>query len=88
VLCYSLPALAKPFLRTSVKSTIRQLRRFVSSQLKLNAEVELLCATELLGVDHTLEFIKKTRWHHSVVSHGARHLMFTYRPAGSVPKKL
>ena len=63
-----LPALSFPYLRTSPKVTIRLLRKYLARRLGLpsssaGAELSISLAGELLGTDHSLEFIKRTRWH-------------------------
>ena len=72
----SLPALERPFIRSSSKITIRVLRRYLSMYFKVdkNCEIALLCADELLGSDHSLEFVKRTRWHQT-----DKHMTLTYK---------
>mmetsp|Transcript_19873 Transcript_19873/g.31514 ORF Transcript_19873/g.31514 Transcript_19873/m.31514 type:complete len:157 (-) Transcript_19873:132-602(-) len=70
-----LKALVKPWLRTSPKLTVKHLKKYLAMKLELDnfEEVELTCQGEVLGTDHTLEFIKKTRWH------GKSNLKLHYR---------
>mmetsp|Transcript_19128 Transcript_19128/g.28612 ORF Transcript_19128/g.28612 Transcript_19128/m.28612 type:complete len:358 (+) Transcript_19128:128-1201(+) len=61
----SMKELGKPWLRASPKLTVKHLKRYLKMKLLLESidELELTCQGELLGMDHNLEFIKKTRWH-------------------------
>ena len=62
----SLPALAKPLIKTQASATVRNIRQLLLQQLRLKVdESELLvyCSDELLAADHSLDFIRRTRWH-------------------------
>lgn len=73
-----LPPLALPFVKTSAKVTVKHLRKFVVERLGLPAGtgLDLQCSGEVLGHDHSVEFIWRTRWHHL---HPNQHLVLTYR---------
>ena len=60
----ALSALDKPFLKTSGKLKISQLRKYLSKKLRVDdaSELELLCAGEGLAAEHSLHFIKRTLW--------------------------
>jgi len=48
---------------TSANITIGCLKSFISNKTKLkNIKYDILCNGEILGKDHTLMFIKKSRW--------------------------
>ncbi len=57
-------SLKKPFLRTSKKLRIGQLKKYLASKLELqpSEKIEVSCRGEALGDEHELEFIAKTRW--------------------------
>ena len=57
-------SLKKPFLRTSKKLRISQIKSIwrASSQLAPTEKIEVSCRGEALGDEHELEFIAKTRW--------------------------
>lgn len=83
-----LPALTRPFVRSSAKLTIRYLVKYVTQQLlagehKLalpaHSEIAFHCSGELLGSDHSLEFVQKTRWMHK-----QQHLLLTYKQVSSL----
>jgi len=59
----TLPKLDKPFIRTSSKITVFHLKKFLSKKLNLKTtnEVEISYKGELLGSEHSLEFLLKTR---------------------------
>ena len=64
-----LPALGRPVLRCSSKFTVFSLRKFVVKKLEAAGagalapdQIEILCAGEVLGGEHNLRFIRKTRW--------------------------
>ena len=62
----SLPPLAKPLIKTQATATVRNIRQLLLHQLRLKVdEGELLvyCSDELLAADHSLDFIRRTRWH-------------------------
>jgi len=58
-----LPKLDKPFIRTSAKITIFHLKKFLSNKLNLKSasEIEISYKGEILGSEHSLEYILKTR---------------------------
>ena len=61
----SFGALKKPFLRTSKKLRIGQIKKYLANKLKLDNASEVIqvsCRGEALGDEHELEFIFKTRW--------------------------
>jgi len=82
--------LQQPFVKTSAKVTVKHLRKFIAERLGLMppastagaaaaAQVpalDLMCSGEVLGQDHSVEFIWRTRWHHL---HPNQHLVLTYR---------
>lgn len=59
-----LQELSKPILGCPARCPIRVIKKFVQTKLNVEEEIELdiLCNNEILGKDHTLEFIKMTRW--------------------------
>jgi len=58
-----LPALEKPFIRTSSKATVRHIKKYIAIKTGISAdEVDISCRGDILGSDHSLDFIKKTRW--------------------------
>ncbi|XP_021432055.1 polycomb group RING finger protein 5-B isoform X2 [Oncorhynchus mykiss] len=56
--------LMKKFLRCSSRVTVGTIKKFLSLKLKLSSscELDVLCNGEIMGKDHTLEFIYMTRW--------------------------
>jgi hypothetical protein len=60
----TLPPLAKPFLKCSSKVSIYVLRKFIVHKLGLTSgdQIEILCGNEIMGSEHNLRFIRKTRW--------------------------
>jgi hypothetical protein len=58
-----LPKLDKPFIRTSAKITVFHLKKFLSKKLNLKStnEIEISYKGEILGSEHSLEYILKTR---------------------------
>jgi len=81
----SLPPLGpldQPFVKTSAKVTVKHLRKFILERLGLPAtgagavNLDLMCSGEVLGQDHSIEFIWRTRWCHL---HPNQHLVLTYR---------
>lgn len=73
------PALPYPFVKASAKVTVKYLRKFIAERLGLNPAtnpLEVQCAGEVLGQDHSIEFIWRTRWQ---VMHVNQHLVLTYR---------
>jgi len=59
----NLPKLDKPFIRTSAKITVFHLKKFLSKKLNLKStnEIEISYKGEILGSEHSLEYILKTR---------------------------
>ncbi|KAL5269807.1 hypothetical protein ACHWQZ_G003320 [Mnemiopsis leidyi] len=59
-----LKELSKPILGCPARCPIRVIKKFVQTKLNVQDELDLdiLCNDEILGKDHTLEFIKMTRW--------------------------
>uniref|UniRef100_A0A8C5G5Y3 Polycomb group RING finger protein 5-B-like n=1 Tax=Gouania willdenowi TaxID=441366 RepID=A0A8C5G5Y3_GOUWI len=56
--------LIKKFIRCSSRVTVGTIKKFLSLKLKLPSsyELDVLCNGEIMGRDHTLEFIYMTRW--------------------------
>ncbi|KAM6956579.1 polycomb group RING finger protein 5-B-like [Aplochiton taeniatus] len=56
--------LMKRFIRCSSRVTVGTIKKFLSLKLKLpnSYELDVLCNGEIMGKDHTLEFIYMTRW--------------------------
>ncbi|XP_029376603.1 polycomb group RING finger protein 5-A isoform X3 [Echeneis naucrates] len=56
--------LMKRFIRCSSRVTVGTIKKFLSLKLKLPSsyELDVLCNGEIMGRDHTLEFIYMTRW--------------------------
>lgn len=56
--------LMKKFIRCSSRVTVGTIKKFLSLKLKLPSsyELDVLCNGEIMGRDHTLEFIYMTRW--------------------------
>ena len=73
-----LPPLPKPVIRANPKATVRNIRQLIVRQAHLSVHdaTELLvqCCDELLGSDHSLEFVWRTRWHEQ-----DRHMTLTYK---------
>lgn len=59
-----LEALSKPILGCPARCPIRVIKKFVQNKLVVDdtLDLDILCNDEILGKDHTLEFIKMTRW--------------------------
>jgi len=79
---HKLRELEKPYLRTSSKLRMLQLQKYVEKKLELDTggdlvSVELLCNGEVLGPEHSLEFVGRTRW----IDEGPT-LQLHYRKAG------
>lgn len=76
-----LAPLEKPFLRTSAKMSIRHVKKLLVHRAVIPsiADVDVTCRGEMLGADHSLEFVKKTRWHDP-----ASHMVLLYRRAASL----
>ncbi|XP_069467410.1 polycomb group RING finger protein 5 isoform X2 [Ambystoma mexicanum] len=56
--------LLKKFIRCSARVTVGTIKKFLSLKLKLPStyELDVLCNGEIMGKDHTMEFIYMTRW--------------------------
>ncbi|XP_069756692.1 polycomb group RING finger protein 5-B isoform X2 [Narcine bancroftii] len=56
--------LMKKFIRCSTRVTVGTIKKFLSLKLKLpsTCELDVLCNGEIMGKDHTMEFIYMTRW--------------------------
>ncbi|KAK5882895.1 hypothetical protein CesoFtcFv8_021436 [Champsocephalus esox] len=56
--------LMKRFIRCSSRVTVGTIQKFLSLKLQLPSsyELDVLCNGEIMGRDHTLEFIYMTRW--------------------------
>ncbi|XP_033934841.2 polycomb group RING finger protein 5-B-like [Pseudochaenichthys georgianus] len=70
--------LMKRFIRCSSRVTVGTIKKFLSLKLQLPSsyELDVLCNGEIMGRDHTLEFIYMTRWR----LHGENlFAVFTYR---------
>eukprot|EP00069_Balaena_mysticetus_P010949 bmy_20929T0 len=59
-----LKGLMKEFIRFSTRVTVGTIKKFLSLKLKLPSsyELDVLCNGEIMGKDHTVEFIDMTRW--------------------------
>lgn len=71
-----LPALPKPFLKLSNKVLVKHLRKYLLELLKLSTttQIDILCHDEVLGSEHSLEFVHRTRWHEP-----RKHMQLQYR---------
>jgi len=58
-----LKRLDKPFIRTSAKVTVKHLKKYLQKKLNLESikELEITYRGEVLGTEHSLEYILKTR---------------------------
>eukprot|EP00040_Diaphanoeca_grandis_P044846 m.13807 g.13807 ORF g.13807 m.13807 type:complete len:344 (+) comp9869_c0_seq1:325-1356(+) len=56
--------LPKAYICTSATATIQSLKKFLASKLSLASpdEVDILCQEQLMGKEHTLQYIKSTWW--------------------------
>ncbi|EGW07623.1 Polycomb group RING finger protein 5 [Cricetulus griseus] len=54
----------KKFIRCSTRVTVGTIKKFLSLKLKLPSsyELDVLCNGEIMGKDHTVEFIYMARW--------------------------
>uniref|UniRef100_A0A3Q3EZ71 Polycomb group ring finger 5a n=1 Tax=Kryptolebias marmoratus TaxID=37003 RepID=A0A3Q3EZ71_KRYMA len=70
--------LMKRFIRCSSRVTVGTIKKFLSLKLKLPSsyELDVLCNGEIMGRDHTLEFIYMTRWR----LHGENFMRLKFRP--------
>jgi len=59
----SLPPLQKPFIRTSAKVTVKHLKKYLQKKLDLTniKDIEISYRGEVLGAEHSLEYILKSR---------------------------
>jgi hypothetical protein len=50
--------------------TVRQVKKYLVQKniIATPNDVEITCRGEILGNDHTLDFIKKTRWHATAIA--------------------
>lgn len=70
--------LVRKYIRCSSRLTIAQIKKFLKVKLDLKTadQVEVMCNGEIMGKDHTLEFVYMTRWR---IKEGSV-LMLQYRP--------
>ncbi|XP_073241352.1 polycomb group RING finger protein 5-A-like [Porites lutea] len=56
--------LVRKYIRCSSRLTIAQVKKFLKVKLDLKTadQVEVMCNGEIMGKDHTLEFVYMTRW--------------------------
>ena len=75
----NLASLPKPYLRTSGQLRTIHLKKYLVKKLNLSpdAKLQILCNEEVIGKEHSLLYIKRTRWHEK------DHLTLHYRLAGS-----
>lgn len=76
----SVSDLMKRFIRCSSRVTVGTIKKFLSLKLQLPSsyELDVLCNGEIMGRDHTLEFIYMTRWRlHGENTHP---MVLEYRP--------
>jgi len=62
---FPMPVLVKPFLRTSGKLRVFQVKKYLVKKLNLNvkpSDLMVLCNNELMGDEHSLLYLTKTRW--------------------------
>ncbi|XP_029484886.1 polycomb group RING finger protein 5-B-like isoform X1 [Oncorhynchus nerka] len=72
--------LMKKFIRCSTRVTVGTIKKFLSLKLKLPSsyELDVLCNGEIMGKDHTMEFIYMTRWR--LRGETAYPMVLEYRP--------
>ncbi|XP_051530278.1 polycomb group RING finger protein 5-B-like isoform X2 [Myxocyprinus asiaticus] len=72
--------LMKKFIRCSSRVTVGTIKKFLSLKLKLPSsyELDVLCNGEIMGKDHTMEFIYMTRWR--LRGENAYPMVLEYRP--------
>ncbi|XP_043568380.1 polycomb group RING finger protein 5-B [Chiloscyllium plagiosum] len=72
--------LMKKFIRCSTRVTVGTIKKFLSLKLKLpsTCELDVLCNGEIMGKDHTLEFIYMTRWR--LRAENSYPMVLQYRP--------
>ncbi|XP_068710207.1 polycomb group RING finger protein 5-B-like isoform X2 [Montipora capricornis] len=70
--------LVRKYIRCSSRTTIGHIKKYLKLKLKLSAvdQVEVMCNGEIMGKDHTLEFVFMTRWRIK----GNTILTLQYRP--------
>lgn len=70
--------LVRKYIRCSSRTTIGHIKKYLKLKLKLSAvdQVEVMCNGEIMGKDHTLEFVFMTRWR----IQGNKILTLQYRP--------
>ncbi|XP_078359048.1 polycomb group RING finger protein 5-A-like isoform X2 [Oculina patagonica] len=70
--------LVRKYIRCSSRLTIAQIKKFLKVKLDLRTadQVEVMCNGEIMGKDHTLEFVYMTRWRVKARS----VLVLQYRP--------
>ncbi|XP_027043193.1 polycomb group RING finger protein 5-A-like [Pocillopora damicornis] len=70
--------LVRKYIRCSSRLTIAHVKKFLKMKLDLKTadQVEVMCNGEIMGKDHTLEFVYMTRWR---VKEGSV-LILQYRP--------
>ena len=56
--------LLRKYIRCSARITIGHIKKYLKLKLRLSAadQVEVMCNGEIMGKDHTLEFVYMTRW--------------------------
>lgn len=56
--------LVRKYIRCSSRTTIGHIKKYLKLKLNLSAvdQVEVMCNGEIMGKDHTLEFVFMTRW--------------------------
>ncbi|KAK1794523.1 hypothetical protein P4O66_010771 [Electrophorus voltai] len=72
--------LMKKFIRCSTRVTVGTIKKFLSLKLKLPSsyELDVLCNGEIMGKDHTMEFIYMTRWR--LRAENVYPMVLEYRP--------
>uniref|UniRef100_A0A4W3KG34 Polycomb group ring finger 5b n=1 Tax=Callorhinchus milii TaxID=7868 RepID=A0A4W3KG34_CALMI len=72
--------LMKKFIRCSSRVTVGTIKKFLSLKLKLpsTCELDVLCNGEIMGKDHTMEFIYMTRWR--LRAENSYPMVLQYRP--------
>lgn len=70
--------LVRKYIRCSSRLTIAQVKKFLKVKLNLSTadQIEIMCNGEIMGKDHTLEFVYMTRWR---IKEGSL-LTLQYRP--------
>ncbi|XP_041117083.1 polycomb group RING finger protein 5-B-like isoform X1 [Polyodon spathula] len=77
---FPLQGLMKKFIRCSSRVTVGTIKKFLSLKLKLptSYELDVLCNGEIMGKDHTMEFIYMTRWR--LRGESSYPMVLQYRP--------